>query len=82
MFWERLRAHAEASPARVRSEIRSRSNSASEAKMPRTGLPDSCQFSYSRYLLLGSFQERRIIVLRRAAPKQRESFVTSSSGFL
>jgi hypothetical protein len=30
---------ADASPALVRSEIRSRSNSASEAKMPNTSLP-------------------------------------------
>ena len=35
----RPRARAEASPARVRSEIRSRSNSASDAKMPKTSLP-------------------------------------------
>ena len=35
----RPRARAEASPARVRSEIRSRSNSAREAKMPKTNLP-------------------------------------------
>ena len=35
----RPRARAEASPARVRSEMRSRSNSASEAKMPKTSLP-------------------------------------------
>src|SRR5262245_48257015 len=35
----RPRARAEASPARVRSEMRSRSNSASETKMPKTSLP-------------------------------------------
>ena len=35
----RPRARADASPARVRSEIRSRSNSASDAKMPKTSLP-------------------------------------------
>jgi hypothetical protein len=35
----RPRARADASPALVRSEIRSRSNSASEAKMPNTSFP-------------------------------------------
>ena len=35
----RTRARAEANPARVRSDIRSRSNSASDAKMPKTNLP-------------------------------------------
>jgi hypothetical protein len=33
------RARAEASPALVRSEMSSRSNSASAAKMPKTSLP-------------------------------------------
>jgi len=36
----RPRARADASPARVRSEIRSRSNSASDAKIPKTSLPE------------------------------------------
>jgi hypothetical protein len=43
-FWAcdpllRPRARAEASPARARSEIKSRSNSASDAKMPNTNFP-------------------------------------------
>jgi hypothetical protein len=35
----RPRARADASPALVRSEMRSRSNSASDAKMPKTSFP-------------------------------------------
>jgi len=52
----RPRARAEAKPATVRSEISSRSNSANEAKIPRTSLPAALVVSIAAPCPLSTFK--------------------------
>jgi len=81
----RPRARAEASPARVRSEIRSRSNSAREAKIPKTSLPEGVVVSIAAPWPVRTFKPMPRVVRsctaftrwRRLRPS-RSSFQTTS----